>query len=750
MASNDLREKLFEFGDRKRQDVEKFSQIELANSLAEIEALLDQISSYGIYADEFISAEEGGRYNWSRAANLLLDNKWIDLIQNTSDGNLIALITPDDASLTHVICHQVDSHFSWIVFPDKEEVYLAIRFQNHAVEIPVGPSKKETFGEEKNTRIYLLYSKEALDWIAKHGSFSPNTKIFINPALYSVYGVRDVDEFVSVFYDILKKGFTYLNQWPSKNTLLSWVSEQREVIASDHTLDPIEMMLEKLRDRNQKAAMIAILCSYFSLQMTAEAPNDPGAPVGISYFYDGNKWGKGFFTKDALKLEPLFSERKESKIAVILDKARVYLGQTLALHSKLGKEDSYVSIGINPDSFAKELALSNHQMSLEIAEGKITDAYTPSGMRIDRHSFDALPIDKIMKEKKGFFHWDDEEYFYLRIDPFNGVDFHYLLCNLKEKEFAVITYLEEGTKNLIQKISIHMGTAALLSLIIVLICLNYLIRKITTPIVELAKATDKVKEGLLQQVDLSKVKQHAQGEIMTLATAFENMVLGLQEKERVRAVLNKVVSPQIATQILQAPLELGGEERKMVMLFADIRSFTQMTQNMDPKEVIELLNRCMDKLSSQVDRFIGVIDKYVGDEVMALFGFPQFTDETILQAIYSAISMMEAMKGWNVERVQRGLPPIQIGIGIHVGQVLAGNMGAENRLNYTVLGSAVNLASRLCSIAEPQEILVSKDIFEDAKVHEKILFEEKPPVLVKGFSDPIQTYKVTGKKGQSL
>jgi adenylate cyclase len=114
--------------------------------------------------------------------------------------------------------------------------------------------------------------------------------------------------------------------------------------------------------------------------------------------------------------------------------------------------------------------------------------------------------------------------------------------------------------------------------------------------------------------------------------------------------------------------------------------------------------------------------------------------------VSSAIEMIESLKQWNQERAGKGLHPVEVGIGIHTGQVLAGNMGAENRLNYTVIGSGVNLAARLCSAAQRMEILVSKATLDEPEVKERFLFEELPPASFKGFEQPVPIARILGFK----
>ena len=227
---------------------------------------------------------------------------------------------------------------------------------------------------------------------------------------------------------------------------------------------------------------------------------------------------------------------------------------------------------------------------------------------------------------------------------------------------------------------------------------------------------------------------------------FSEMVDELKDKEKVRGVLNKVVSREIAEEILKGNVHLGGEERSVTVLFADVRQFTHLTEKMPPSEVIELLNTCMTKISHSIDEYGGVIDKFVGDEVMALFGAPVAREDSALKAIQSALAMVETLKEWNQVRKSSGQPPIEMGFGIHTGLVVAGNMGAENRLNYTVLGANVNLSARLCSMASPMQVLITDETLKSPGVAAAVDVKELPEMQFKGFSEKMTVYEVTRQK----
>ncbi len=191
-------------------------------------------------------------------------------------------------------------------------------------------------------------------------------------------------------------------------------------------------------------------------------------------------------------------------------------------------------------------------------------------------------------------------------------------------------------------------------------------------------------------------------EIGFLANAFNEMVGGLEEREKIRDLMNKVVSPEIAHEMLQHGVTLGGEVREVTVLFADIRGFTSFSEGMPPQDLLRLLNAYLGRMSRIIERENGVIDKYIGDEVMAVFGTPLAQPDHAVRAVAAAVEMLRELAGFNAEQqaVSPLVPRLRIGIGIATGPVVAGNVGSPERLNYTVLGDTVNLASRLQSLTK--------------------------------------------------
>lgn len=216
-------------------------------------------------------------------------------------------------------------------------------------------------------------------------------------------------------------------------------------------------------------------------------------------------------------------------------------------------------------------------------------------------------------------------------------------------------------------------------------------RQVTRPVTALAQGVRRIAGGDYAQ----RVELQQQDELGELATAFNDMAQGLAEKERVRSLLGKVVSPEIANELLSRELELGGEEREVTLLFADLRGFTTLCEGKSPHAILDLLNEYFSAVTRVIEAEGGVVDKYIGDAVMALFGAPLALPAAASSAVRAALGMQQAVSSLNHDFAQRGLGQLHIGVGVHTDRVVVGNMGSHSRLNYTAIGDGVNLASRL-------------------------------------------------------
>jgi class 3 adenylate cyclase len=257
---------------------------------------------------------------------------------------------------------------------------------------------------------------------------------------------------------------------------------------------------------------------------------------------------------------------------------------------------------------------------------------------------------------------------------------------------------------------------------------------LSVPIRELVAGTGEIQRGRYE----IKVPVRSRDELGRLAASFNDMAAGLALKEKYRSVLNLVADAKVADELMRGQVALGGEQRDVSVLFCDIRGFTALTQNMPPTEVVRMLNEHFTPLTRVVYEFHGVVDKFVGDLIMAVFGAPKSTGQDAWNAALCARRMIEARAALN----QTSSYQIQVGIGVASGPALAGCMGSKDRLSYTVLGERVNLASRLCSQAGRMEVVI--DATTRAQLGAAAQVAELPPLKLKGFSEPVAAYKLTG------
>ena len=240
---------------------------------------------------------------------------------------------------------------------------------------------------------------------------------------------------------------------------------------------------------------------------------------------------------------------------------------------------------------------------------------------------------------------------------------------------------------------------ALLGLAISVAIGAWMARGVSKPVLQLAEGARKIATGDYRH----RVRLRQQDELGSLADSFNQMSTGLAERDRVRDLLGKVVSPAVAAELLKKEVALGGEEREVTVLFSDLRNFTSMSEKLKPQEMLGILNRYFTGMSGIIEKHGGVVDKYMGDALMALFGAPLASVDDADRAMQSALEMTDALDDLNRRWQKRGLPIIGVGIGIHTDIVVAGNMGSATRLNYTVIGDGVNLASRLEGLTKRPE-----------------------------------------------
>jgi adenylate cyclase len=276
-------------------------------------------------------------------------------------------------------------------------------------------------------------------------------------------------------------------------------------------------------------------------------------------------------------------------------------------------------------------------------------------------------------------------------------------------------------------------------------------KTISSPLKKLAAAAGRIEEGQFE-IELAA---KSRDEVGVLAQSFVSMGRGLAERERLRDAFGRFINKEIAEQAMKGELALGGETKKVTIFFSDIRNFTAMSEKLKPAEVVEFLNGYMTAMVDCVNKTGGVVDKFIGDAVMAVWGAPVSRGspaEDALNCVRSALMMRTALEEFNKDHSEPARngpgrngekkPLIRIGCGINTGDVVAGQIGSRERMEYTVIGDAVNLASRTEALNKPlkTDILITENT--QALIRDHIITEEMPAVTVKGKEKPVRLFAV--------
>ncbi|HEY0078408.1 MAG TPA: adenylate/guanylate cyclase domain-containing protein [Pyrinomonadaceae bacterium] len=223
----------------------------------------------------------------------------------------------------------------------------------------------------------------------------------------------------------------------------------------------------------------------------------------------------------------------------------------------------------------------------------------------------------------------------------------------------------------------------------------------------------------------------------------------LAREEVARANYGRFLPEYVVKQLLENPesFKLGGANQTITVLFADIRGFTRLSEHAPPEKVVQLLNKYFSAMTEIIFEHGGTLDKYIGDELMALFGAPTATPEDACNAVNAATAMQRKMPYINAELQAAGLPEISIGIGLHTGEATVGYIGSERRSEYTAIGDTVNLAARLQSNSLPGQILLSEATASAAAAIGCTL-HPRPPITVKNRTQPVEIFEVEWQVGE--
>lgn len=261
---------------------------------------------------------------------------------------------------------------------------------------------------------------------------------------------------------------------------------------------------------------------------------------------------------------------------------------------------------------------------------------------------------------------------------------------------------------------------------------------LSRPIRRLMEGTRRIAEG-----DFAvSLAIPSRDEIGALTDAFNQMARSLGEKEHIKRAFSRYVAREVVDQILKDPehLVLTGERREVTVLFCDVRGFTPMAERLSPEEVVALLNNFYNLMIDTIFRYQGTVDKFLGDGVMAVFGAPIYRKDHAVQAVRAALEIQGGIRALSDRLVAEGKDAIAVGIGVNAGEAIAGTVGTDERMEYTVIGDNVNLAARLESNALAGQILISEQTYR--MVQAQVTARSLGKIKVKGKQGEIGVYEV--------
>lgn len=261
---------------------------------------------------------------------------------------------------------------------------------------------------------------------------------------------------------------------------------------------------------------------------------------------------------------------------------------------------------------------------------------------------------------------------------------------------------------------------------------------ITAPVQTLVQSMQQVLQGNFSQ----RLQVKRQDEIGFLGHSFNEMVSGLEEREKIKDTFGRFVSQDIASAVLGGQISLIGEQREVSILFQDIRGFTTISERTDPAVLVQMLNQFFTEMVAAVEGEGGIVKQFTGDGVMAIFGALKVQPDAPARAVRAAIGMVKRLESLNVRLQEQNLPTLRIGVGVHTGEVVAGLIGPDKRVEYTVIGDPVNLASRIEGLTKELQATIVISGETASRLGPEFKLGRTATMAVKGKEKPVAVVEV--------
>lgn len=474
-----------------------------------------------------------------------------------------------------------------------------------------------------------------------------------------------------------------------------------------------------------------------------------GTRVGGQIRFDNSIFNKTYFTENQLGLQDI----NKINAALAPEFAKAFNNEALVLNASKNFSGPVMAVVLpfqkNPDESVSSVTVSYLKLDRLLQTFQTRDyfitfmvnskgdiiSHPDSKIVLSHGNFLNLPIVEEMVKSKlgnGLKRYSDADGVQF-LGAFNKVGFGGL--------GIVATAREDVAYKAVYQIMRQNILIMIIVLTLAILIIYFFSKTISNPIVRLFSATKEIEQGNFR-VDIIPTSGDEIGE---LTKSFVAMGRGLEEREKLKETFGKFVNKEIAEQVLKGEVKLGGERMNATIFFSDIRAFTAISEKLEPEEVVEFLNEYMTRMVNCVNATNGNVDKFIGDAIMAVWGAPVSYGKDTENAINGALMMRFELMIFNKHRGGPKKPVIKIGCGINTGPVLAGQIGSDERMEYTVIGDTVNLASRIETLNKPfgTDILISEDTYQLVKGKYRV--EAMQKIKVKGKLEPQQIYAVLGR-----
>jgi adenylate cyclase len=306
--------------------------------------------------------------------------------------------------------------------------------------------------------------------------------------------------------------------------------------------------------------------------------------------------------------------------------------------------------------------------------------------------------------------------------------------------YCLITFDQSFMNAAYSKTIRTISVITLLMVALGIVVAAFLSKRISRPIKQLVDGSREISRGNYQ----FRFRERRKDELGQLMGALNTMTEGLLRKEQVEQTFSRYVSPNVASALMNdlEKVNLGGSHVEATVLFADISGFTTLSEGLEPEEINTLLNEYFTLIDQVAGKHNGHIDKYIGDCAMILFGVPLQDKEHGLNGVQCAVEIQQMIQKFNNNRRKQDLITVEFSIGINSGTMLAGNMGSERRMEYTVVGNAVNLASRLSSIATAGQVVVTRELHDMLGLDTFFETQQSGTIELRGKAKPVEVWNI--------